>query len=271
MTGKPVLVPNPTSRVDGKNNPFAGRFGDQCTYWAQERYHSLTGVWTPCTGNGYQWASQAAANGWIVTSRPPSGQPSIICLQPGVQGANPAFGHVGIVERINSNGSVYTSNYNVYPHIGDRVTVYITFHTGNGVSFIYAGNNIGSINGLVQFSTAVGNGLSTIGQTYTLSSNATVAQALSKMDDIMTLKNPFDNVSAKEDSLGPVSFTDPVSWIQGVSLNIVTDLVSLILRGIFLVLGVFLFFKVIDHFVNFGEIQQNVGQTVEKVLPLLLA
>lgn len=267
-TGRvPITNPN---RVDGNGNPFAGSFGDQCTYWAQKRYHDLTGIWTPCTGNGYQWASQAAANGWIVSSQPPTNQPSVICLQPGVQLSDRNFGHVGVVERVNSDGSVYTSNYNVYPHIGDKVTVYVTFRTGNGVSFIYAGQNIGSLNNLIQFTSFIGNNLNTLNRTYTLSSNATIADALIALDNLMLLQNPFDNINAKEDSLGVISFTDPVSWMQGLGQNLVSDMIALTMRSIFLVLGIFLLFKVLDHFVNFSGMAQQAGQAVEKVLPLLL-
>lgn len=260
-----------SNRRDGNGNPFAGAYGDQCTFWAQQRYHDMTGIWSPCTGNGYQWASQAAANGWIVTSQPPKNQPSIICMQPGIQLSDINFGHVGVVERVNSDGSVYCSNYNVYPHIGDKITVYTTFRTGNGVSFIYAGNNVGSLNLFNQIAGSAGSILNNAAKTYTLSSNSTVSDALISLDSIMTLRSPFDNVNAEKDNIGPVSFTDPVSWFQGVGTNIIMDGVAIILRGFFLLLGLFLFFKVIDHFVNFGQVAQNVGSTVEKVVPLLLA
>lgn len=275
MAATPIFAPAITTRnkdvnlnrVDGSGNPFSGAFSDQCTYWAQKRYHDLTGIWTPCVGNGYQWASQAAARGWLVSSQPPN-QPSIICLQPSVQGSDRNFGHVGVVERINADGSVYTSNYNVAPHIGDKAIVNVTFRTGNGVSFIYAGRNIGTLNGMIQFTSAIGNNLSALGKTYALSSNSTVSDALVAMDELLELRNPFDNIATKEAGLG---FTDPVTWLHGLGSNIVSDIVSLTLRGIFIALGVFCFYKVIDHFVNFGEIAQNVGQTAEKALPLLLA
>jgi surface antigen len=76
----------------GSLNRFA--FGE-CTYWANMRYHALTGYWVPWLGNAYQWAYGASSSGWIVSSKPRV--PSIIVLQPGVQGAG-YFGHVAIVE-----------------------------------------------------------------------------------------------------------------------------------------------------------------------------
>jgi surface antigen len=115
----------------GGLNRFA--FG-QCTYWANMRYHALTGYWVPWLGNAYQWAYGASSAGWIVSSKPRV--PSIIVLQPGVQGAG-YFGHVAIVERINANGSVYTSNFNWYGNGGWDILSYWTFTPGSGVSFAW--------------------------------------------------------------------------------------------------------------------------------------
>ena len=115
----------------GGLNRFA--FG-QCTYWANMRYHALTGYWVPWLGNAYQWAYGASSSGWIVSSKPRV--PSIIVLQPGVQGAG-GFGHVAIVERINSDGSVYASTYNWYANGGWDILSYWTFYPGSGVSFVW--------------------------------------------------------------------------------------------------------------------------------------
>ena len=123
-SGSPL--PPPTG--GGGLNRFA--FG-QCTYWANMRYHQLTGYWVPWLGNAYQWSAGAAASGWIVSSTPRV--PSIIVLQPGVQGAG-GYGHVAVVERINSDGSVYTSNMNW--NGGWDVVSYVTFTRGPGVSFV---------------------------------------------------------------------------------------------------------------------------------------
>ncbi len=117
----------------GDLNRFA--FG-QCTYWANMRYHGLTGYWVPWLGNAYQWAYGASISGWIVSSKPNPNGPSIIVLQPYVEGVS-GFGHVAIVERINADGSVYTSNYNWYANGGWDTLSYWTFTPGPGVSFVW--------------------------------------------------------------------------------------------------------------------------------------
>ena len=115
----------------GGLNRFA--FG-QCTYWANMRYRALTGYWVPWLGNAYQWFYGASASGWIVSSKPHV--PSIIVLQPGVEGAG-GYGHVAIVEKINADGSVYTSDYNWYSNGGWDILSYVTFYPGSGVSFVW--------------------------------------------------------------------------------------------------------------------------------------
>jgi surface antigen len=117
----------------GSLNRFA--FG-QCTYWANYRYHQLTGYWVDWLGNAYQWAAGAGAAGWIVSSKPNLKGPSIIVLGPGVEGAS-YFGHVAVVEKVNSNGSVYSSNFNWYANGGWDTLSYWTFTPGPGVWFVW--------------------------------------------------------------------------------------------------------------------------------------
>ncbi|HEU0001216.1 MAG TPA: CHAP domain-containing protein [Ktedonobacteraceae bacterium] len=113
-------------------NRFA--FG-QCTYWADLRYNQLNGHFVDWIGNAYQWYYGAkSAPGWIVSSTPHV--PSIIVLQPYVQGAG-YYGHVAVVERINSDGSVYASNMNWYANGGWDRESYWTFTPGSGVSFVW--------------------------------------------------------------------------------------------------------------------------------------
>jgi surface antigen len=129
-----------TPQSGGGGNPQSGGGGlnrfafGQCTYWANMRYHALTGHWVPWLGNAYEWAYGAASSGWVVSSKPIV--PSIIVLQPGVQGAG-GYGHVAIVERINSDGSVYASTYNWYANGGWDILSYWTFYPGPGVSFVW--------------------------------------------------------------------------------------------------------------------------------------
>ena len=109
-------------------------FWGQCTFWAAFRYHQLTGLWIPWLGNAADWAYNAPGYGWHVGYTPRVG--SIIVLAPGVQGAG-GYGHVAIVESINADGSVNTSNFNW--GFGDfGVLTYHTFYPGYGVTFVWA-------------------------------------------------------------------------------------------------------------------------------------
>ena len=126
-TGLPS-APSGTSGYDGFT------YG-QCTYYADFRYHQLTGNWVPWGGNAWEWAAGARASGWNVSSIPHV--PSIIVLQPGVQGAG-YFGHVAVVERINTDGTVYTTSWNWYANGGGWATwSWWNFTPGPGVSFVW--------------------------------------------------------------------------------------------------------------------------------------
>jgi surface antigen len=106
----------------------------QCTYWANMRYHQLTGHWVPWIGDAYEWASQALSYGWMVANRPNPHGYSIMVIQPQIQGAG-SYGHVAVVEHTNPDDSVYTSNWNWK---GDwHMTSYVTFTPQTGISFIW--------------------------------------------------------------------------------------------------------------------------------------
>ncbi|ORX97791.1 hypothetical protein K493DRAFT_368928 [Basidiobolus meristosporus CBS 931.73] len=109
----------------------------QCTDWADARYYELTCQHTQWWGDARTWPSSARnVNGWVVSSQPRV--PSIIVIQPGYQGCG-STGHVAVVERINNDGSVYTSNWNYKfnGQGGTYTTSYGNFYTGNGVSFLW--------------------------------------------------------------------------------------------------------------------------------------
>ncbi|GCE17821.1 CHAP domain-containing protein [Dictyobacter kobayashii] len=109
-------------------------FYGQCTYWANMRYHQATGHWIPWLGNAYQWAYQAPAYGWTISDTPNPQGKSIIVFGPYAQGAG-AYGHVAVVERVNGDGSVLTSNWNWN---GAWATLsWRTFYPGRGISFIW--------------------------------------------------------------------------------------------------------------------------------------
>ena len=125
-----TLSSNSPASAVGNGNVFP--YG-QCTWWADQRYYQIHGYFVPWTtqSNAWQWTARAYQFGWHVSGSPSVG--SIIDLQPWVQGAY-GLGHVGVVERILSNGHVIASNMNwgLYPW---QVT-YVEFAPGPGVTFI---------------------------------------------------------------------------------------------------------------------------------------
>ena len=110
-------------------------FYGQCTYWADYRYNQLTGVWVPWLGNAYEWYQQAINYGWHTSSYPNPNGPSILVLGPYAQSSS-AYGHVAIVEKINGDGTVTTSNMH-WPYVG--VVSYVNFsYPVAGTHFIWA-------------------------------------------------------------------------------------------------------------------------------------
>jgi surface antigen len=128
--GKPVSSGPPAAHGVGNFYPYP-----QCTWWAAQRYHQLTGLYVPWTynANAWQWTARAYDFNWHVSSRPTVG--AIVDLQPWVEGAY-GFGHVAVVERVLGNGDVIASNMNWggYPY---NVTD-VEFTPGYGVTFISA-------------------------------------------------------------------------------------------------------------------------------------
>ncbi len=121
-------TPLPTQ---GSGNVFP--YGS-CTWWANQRYYQLHGIFVPwrTQSDAWQWTARAHQFGWHVSSSPVLG--AITDLQPGVQGASWA-GHVAVVEKILSNGHVIASNMSWGAHPW-QVT-YVEFAPGPGVTFIY--------------------------------------------------------------------------------------------------------------------------------------
>jgi len=117
------------SSASANNYPYG-----QCTWWACQRFHDTAGVYVPWAGDAHSWTSLALAYGWSVTSVPVNG-PSIICLQPLIQGAG-ILGHVAYVEAVTGN-QVTSSNMNWGDTTAQRYSVQsVNFHTGPGVNFI---------------------------------------------------------------------------------------------------------------------------------------
>ena len=105
-----------------------------CTWWANQRYQQLHGVYVPwrTQSDAWEWTARAHQFGWQVSTR--ASQGAIIDLQPWVQGAYGA-GHVAVVEKVYSDGSVLASNTNwgANPYS----VAYVHFHPGSGVTFIH--------------------------------------------------------------------------------------------------------------------------------------
>ena len=224
----------------------------QCTYWASFRYHQLTGFYVPFSGNANQWAGNAPNYGWIVSTKPVA--PSIICLQAGIQGADGQDGHVGVVEAVNADNSVATSDLNWGLTSSERALVsHVTFKPGPGVSFIYAVK--GSSNQPVQSNSQAGSNFvsgvtSAINQVH-LAPDANVASFLAALDTALTLTNPFQNVNA----------LDPISYLGDVLANSVNDLAALTVRSVCILLGFLAIYLVLQEFVLKGvnETLQPVG------------
>jgi surface antigen len=121
-----------TFSTQGSVNAFP--YGS-CTWWANQRYYQLHGIFVPwrTQSDAWQWTARAYQFGWYVSDEPAVG--AIIDLQPGVQGASSWAGHVAVVERILSNGHVIASNMNW----GARPwqVAYVEFAPGPGVTFIF--------------------------------------------------------------------------------------------------------------------------------------
>ncbi|MBV9232302.1 MAG: CHAP domain-containing protein [Chloroflexi bacterium] len=104
----------------------------QCTWWADQRYYQLHGVFVPWVANAGQWAARARTFGWHVSKLPHVGD--ILALKSGVQGAG-RLGHVGVVEQVLGNGHVIVSsmNWGAQP----AAVTSFQFAPGRGVAFIH--------------------------------------------------------------------------------------------------------------------------------------
>lgn len=114
----------------GGGNPFP--YG-QCTWWADQRYYQLHGVFVPwhVDANAWQWTARAYQFGWHISTVPQAGD--IMVLQPGMQGAY-GMGHVGVVENVSPGGRFMVSSMNWGANTGS--VTHAQFHTGQGVAFI---------------------------------------------------------------------------------------------------------------------------------------
>ena len=107
VVGGSFTAPDP-SFVAALNGGYFG----QCTYYVYNRFAQLGApIRTSVLGNAAEWPANAAAAGYGVSSTPRAG--TAIVFQRGVGGADPVYGHVGFVERVNADGSLFISEMNV--------------------------------------------------------------------------------------------------------------------------------------------------------------
>lgn len=110
----------------------------------------------------------------------------------------------------------------------------------------------------------------TVKNAWSLASNASVSQALVSFDEVFAVNNPFDiDTSGMQDSILGVNVTDPVKWLAQLGSNLVGDLVAVTLRIVCISLGVFMLYKVVDHFINFSGAVQGTISTVSKLAPMI--
>ncbi|MEK0307768.1 CHAP domain-containing protein [Bifidobacterium sp. IMAU50987] len=96
---------NPDHPTGDTGNAYAF---SQCTWWVYIRRHQLGLPVGSRMGDGRMWAASALSLGYWVDNVPRN-VGDIIVFQAGQEGSSPQYGHVAIVEKINADGSVVTS------------------------------------------------------------------------------------------------------------------------------------------------------------------
>lgn len=109
--------------------PYA--FG-QCTWWTCMRQHMLGHTTGSFWGNGADWDTSAKNAGW----KQGAVAGGIVVFEPGVEGSDPTYGHVGVIEQVDE-----ASDHVVTSEKGATVRVYSkTYSLSNppsGVSYWY--------------------------------------------------------------------------------------------------------------------------------------
>src|SRR5579859_2374724 len=265
----------PTEYTSGtaKIGSFNGYPPSECTWWADERYHQLTGFYVPWAADAHGWLQGAQANGWEWSSLPPD-VPAIIVLQPGVQLADPNYGHVGVVEKVNADGSVTTSDLNWGPDAASRAAVSsVVFRIGPGVDFIWVGGASKVSNSQPVLSSTTVSSVATA-VSNTLNPNADVAQVLVALDTALLLSNPFDTTGEQVDQwqIFGASIEDPFSWLFVVAGNVFQDMIALIVRGLFVFAGAAILIKVAGAFIDYeaiGETAKSGAQSLAGLAAVL--
>lgn len=95
---------NPNHATGDSGNAYSF---SQCTWWAYKRRQQLGLPVGSHFGNGRQWADSAKALGYWVDNTPRVGD--IMVFKAGQENASILYGHVAIVEQVNEDGSIVTS------------------------------------------------------------------------------------------------------------------------------------------------------------------
>ena len=152
--GKTLIIPEgrkprpePTSAPAPQNQSFTGDLGGgvissnlsitagnryaagNCTWYAYERRAQLGRPVGSFWGNANTWASNARAAGYTVNNSPASG--AVLTDQAGY------FGHVGVVERVKSNGDIVITEMNNYAYGGFNIVNERTISAGQARSYLY--------------------------------------------------------------------------------------------------------------------------------------
>ena len=85
--------------AQGPDNVCAPYAFGQCTWWTCMRQHMLGHATGSYWGNGNQWDESAEAAGW---KRGEAVAGGIIVYEAGVLGSDPTYGHVGVIERVDT-------------------------------------------------------------------------------------------------------------------------------------------------------------------------
>ncbi len=196
--------------------------------------------------------------------------PSIIVLQPGVQLADPHYGHVGVVEKVNADGSVYTSDLNWGPTASAQASVSnVTFHIGSGVDFIWVGG--ATSNGSTYNAVAITSFLQKVGQQQ-LNPSADVAGVLEALDTALKITNPFDTSAYTNTNIAilgqDTGLPNPIAWTAEVATNMINNSAAILIRTMFIILGGLILWKVSSAFIDYGQIYETAQSGAASVAKL---
>ncbi|MFQ6835529.1 MAG: glucosaminidase domain-containing protein [Enterococcus faecalis] len=97
---------------NGKNyDTFNSYAWGNCTQYVYNRIIQLGKYIDLTMGNGKDWGVTGQARGYEVSRTPQAG--TAVSFPAGLLGADPVYGHVAFVEKVNQDGSIYISEMNV--------------------------------------------------------------------------------------------------------------------------------------------------------------